>query len=129
MLFITFTAFAVGFANARAVYSCKSNASYVEPITSLLIVSSTTKASCPDPYQQIDQDLNEGVGGKYIYACIVRGDFITRYGVPLTSLKATSATSSRNQCESGSIKISQDLNAGAGGILALITYSIVLYIP
>jgi Calcineurin-like phosphoesterase len=114
------TVIGAGASDRRTTYSCGGTENIPrEPITSLLVVSSSKAASdsnqCPSSYTQIPTDLNAGAGGKYIYACITRGDSSTRYGVPLSDLVVTASGKSANICPGGYSRLSQDLNAGAGG--------------
>ena len=64
-------------------------------------------------YEKIEFDLNLGTDGKYIFACVVRGQ--NNYGVPLTSVTFTSSQSMKNICPTTMSRLSQDLNEGSGG--------------
>lgn len=100
----------------RTSYSCSQSTGKNEPILSLLITSSVSSTvTCPKYYEKIDFNLNEDSGGKYIYACIIRGNSTERFGVPLSNLIATTGTTNANICPPGFTRIMQDLNAGAGG--------------
>lgn len=105
----------------RTTYSCSNQrSSDLEPITSMLVISSTSTLSnftCPAPYELIQQDLNEGTTSEsHIFVCITRGDASTRFGVPLTDLSIVSGSDrATTLCPDGSYRIGQDLNAGAGG--------------
>ena len=127
MLFINFivTAFFLGAtatkvaSNHRTTYSCTNGDYNLEPITSMLVIAQSTAATnttCPSPYELINQDLNEGAGGQFVYTCITRGDPASRFGVPLTDLTVVTG-SSRDAalCPADSYRIGQDLNAGGSG--------------
>lgn len=100
----------------RTTYSCSQSVGKNEPILSLLVTSSVSSTvTCPKYYEKIDFDLNKNSGGKYIYACVIRGNATARYGVPLSNLIATVGSTNSNICPTGFTRIMQDLNAGAGG--------------
>ena len=55
-----------------------------DEITSLEVISgSDSEQQCPPQYTRVNQDLNEGAGGKYIYLC-----YSTNYlfGKPITDI-------------------------------------------
>lgn len=56
-------------------------------------------------------DLNDGSGGRYIYAWQER----VGTGAPLTEVGVLSGNTSAIQCPAGWTKVDQDLNQGAGG--------------
>lgn len=102
----------------RAMYSCgnpvSQNSLLLEPITSVVLVSGESKnVSCPMYYEKIDFDLNYGAKGKYIFACIIRGQ--NNYGIPLSSIMFTASKTSKNICPLNTTRLSQDLNEGSGG--------------
>jgi len=47
-------------------------------ITDITVSSSDNRKKamygCPNGFEQVSQDMNEGSGGKYIYVCLLRGD-------------------------------------------------------
>jgi hypothetical protein len=103
----------------RTTYNCPNNSTVQnEPITSLIFISSKQADSqCPQSYEKIQFDLNADAGGSYIFACVTRGDSSNHFGVPLTDLTITSSVSKdvKAFCPVGSIRLSLDLNLGAGG--------------
>lgn len=104
------------FAGRRATYECAAPVPSVEPITSLTVVAgSKADTPCPRGYTKLPQDLNHGAGGDYVYVCITRGAAPGRFGLPLTGLTATNSYLATNDCPAGSVRISQDCSAGAGG--------------
>lgn len=96
----------------RHTYSCSGDVSQ-EPITSLLIIPTTsTSFSCPTPYTLINQNLNPD-SSTSIYACIVRGDASTRYGAPLTNIVAVQGSTTANVCPDDMVRIGANLNQGS----------------
>lgn len=63
----------------------------------------------PNKYTKVDQDLNEGAGGKYIYLCYTTKGSES----PITGLYLLDGV--ENQPPSGYYKCPLDLNQGAGG--------------
>lgn len=81
-------------------------------ITYLKIISEGSRGNhCPSSTEQIQQDLNQGAGGKFIYLCYSKGGT----NKPITDLQVTSSGSAGNQCGAGWEWYPQDLNEGAGG--------------
>lgn len=90
-------------------------------VTDLTVVAGGNNAiRCPGEFKKIDQDLNEGAGGDFIYACVkhgVRADALTRIRVLDTPGAATSNSNGlcTNRDGSPGEIIPVDLNKGAGG--------------
>jgi hypothetical protein len=85
---------------------------YSSFITNLQITSEGSAGNrCPSSMKWIDQDLNKGAGGDYIYLCYSKGGTNT----PITDLQVTSSGGSGNRCGVGWEWYPQDLNKGAGG--------------
>jgi hypothetical protein len=64
-------------------------------------------------------DLNDGAGGKYIYAYLSRW---ASKGTPITEVGVLYGNSSNIQPPAGWIRVNQDLNEGAGGDYIYICY-------
>ena len=93
-------------------------------ISDVKVVSgSSSSVSCGSGWEKINNDLNAGAGGKYIYLCVQRRASESVWGTNhlwggewVDELHVVSgSTWSGPQCGSGYKKIEKDLNEGAGG--------------
>ena len=83
-------------------------------ITDLYIVlGNSSNISCPEGFQKLDKDLNEGVGGDYIYLCYKKDP----QGTAIRSISITTDNIPPNQFNFTPVignKDDLDLNAGVG---------------
>jgi hypothetical protein len=75
-------------------------------------------ASCPAGMDRINQDLNEGAKGEYVYLCAGR----VGAGRAVQEIKVTSSKSKGNSCGDGWNWVDADLNKGASGKYVYICY-------
>lgn len=83
------------------------------PILDLAVISGDSSNISPEPgFTRIPQDLNQGVGGKYIYLCYREG---FSYGPFVTDITFVSGDSADLAPPEGYEILRTDLNQGAGG--------------
>lgn len=86
--------------------------------TELTVISGdSSKIQAPPGYTRIDQDLNQGASGKYIYLCYQIGE-----GPAITDITFIEGDSSNITAPAGYTKIGVDLNQGAGGKYIYLCY-------
>ena len=105
------------------IYLCYStDPSCGEPVTDILVKSSILPpiflaASGYSPYSLIDEDLNKGAGGQYIYLLYSKSGTS-----PLVAISVIAGDSADISAPPGFTKYPQDLNAGAGGKFIYFVY-------
>ncbi|KAL5509502.1 hypothetical protein EMCRGX_G004890 [Ephydatia muelleri] len=92
-----------------------------DQITSLDVISSPSAGQeCPPRYIRVNQDLNQGSGGNYIYLCYSTDPFFVQ---PVTDILVVASTSSAIDPPAEYTLISEDLNKGAGGKYIYLMYT------
>ena len=93
-----------------------------EEITSLYVISSSSQGQqCPPRYTRVNQDLNQGAGGDYIYLCYSTDPY---FGQPVTDIFVmTSSSSDPIFPPADYTLIHDDLNKGAGGKYIYLMYT------
>lgn len=83
-------------------------------IEDIMVVNARKKEDIhvPQGYEKIDQDLNEGSGGDYIYLCFKRGTDSNR---AINGIEVISGRNDRITAPSGFERINVDVNKGSGG--------------
>ena len=92
-----------------------------QPISGLNVFADSSASGWPiqTGYTRINQDLAEGAGGKYIYACYTKKST----NRPLTGVSVISGSSAQTfPSDSTWVRIVQDCNEGAGGSYVYICY-------
>ena len=84
-----------------------------DQITSLHVISSPSAGQqCPPRYIRVNQDLNQGSDGHFIYLCYSTDPFFVR---PVTDILVMASKSSSVVLPAEYTLIPEDLNKGAGG--------------
>ena len=92
-----------------------------DKITSLDVISSPSAGQqCPPRYIRVNQDLNQGSGGHYIYLCYSKDPFFVW---PVTGILVMASKSSSVVPPAEYTLIRQDLNKGAGGKYIYLMYT------
>jgi hypothetical protein len=83
-----------------------------------VINGGSSSISCPGGYERINVDLNQNVGGDFIYICFKKG-----LGAPVTGLWVTAGGTAPVPTGEGFVQIPVDLNRGAGGDFIYLWYT------
>lgn len=88
-----------------------------------VITGNSSSISCPDGYTRINQDLNEGEGGKFVYACVwydnqpafaIQELYVNRYYIPRSGRPNPNDNSQNPHCNGDTDRVIQgNLNEGA----------------
>lgn len=102
-------------AGGKFIFLCVKEAYLGNPgpfvIDVTFVVGDNQNVAAPPGYTRLEQDLNEGAGGKFIYLCFLRGS-----GPAIDELRLQSMdTPLQAHANWRYIMIPQDLNDGAGG--------------
>lgn len=79
------------------------------------------KDATPPGFTKIDQDLNKGAGGKYVYLCYKKAAYDDAKAIK--SVTVIGGNSAEVPAPYGFTKVPGDLNAGAGGQYVYVCYS------
>eukprot|EP00731_Ephydatia_muelleri_P013476 Em0007g786a len=106
---------------ATAIISLFVISTNADVITSLDVISSPSAGQqCPPRYIRVNQDLNQGSGGNYIYLCYSTDPI---FGEPVTEILVMASTSGSVPTPFRYTLIPQDLNKGAEGKYIYLMYS------
>ena len=104
----------------RYIYLCYQTTNVpAEAITGITVTASYRRSVVPNGYTQLTQDLNEGAGGKWIYAWYTTDSRLP----PLTDITVVAGASRHTYpVDDTWVRIDQDTNDGAGGDYVYICY-------
>ena len=112
---------------ATAIISLFVISTNADVITSVDVISSPSAGQqCPPRYIRVNQDLNQGSGGHYIYLCYSTDPI---FGDAVTEILVVASTSGSVVTPYGYTLIPEDLNKGAKGKYIYLMYSKIGYIP
>lgn len=94
-----------------------------QPITAIDIVGDDDWRSIPHGYVRINQDLNEGAGGSFIFLCFSTDPAKAAEGLPIRSITVIGGSDDNLAAPYGFTKLKWDLNSGAGGDFIYMCYS------
>jgi hypothetical protein len=113
-------------AGGRFLYLCYHKASYQpygtnkQCVDSLVVIYGKNTPT-PPGYTKINQDLNEGAGGEYVYLCYRLANW--NNDIAIKDVTVVGGNSSNVPPPYGYEKLPEDINKGAGGDFIYICYS------